>query len=119
MVAFSAVSLAVCAAFLLLSRTNPEAKPEEAVARAPSMGSLLRDRKLLLFVVAALGLGFFFLPAFALLLDMCGAVAGEAGQAALFRPAAVAIHDDCDVAGDGGWGRHGLTANGREWTRMM
>ncbi len=60
MVAFAAVSLAVCAAFLLLARTNPEAKPEAVVSRAPSMVSLLQDRKLLLlFVVAALGLGFF------------------------------------------------------------
>ena len=34
-----------------------------------------------------------------------GAMAGEAGQAALLRPASVAVHDDADVTGDraAGW----------------
>lgn len=61
MIAFAGISLAVCAAFLLLAKNNPDAPlaPAATVA-APSLRSLLKNpRLLLLFTVAALGLGFF------------------------------------------------------------
>lgn len=59
MVAFAAISVGIFGAFMLLAKNNPHAKPVAEVA-APSMVSLLKNRKLLLlFVVAFLGLGFF------------------------------------------------------------
>ncbi len=59
MVAFAAGSIAICLGWLLLARSNPDAQ-QQAVVQAPSMFSLLRNRKLLLlFSVAFLGLGFF------------------------------------------------------------
>ncbi len=64
MIAFAAISVAICLAFLLLARNNPDTDPEtqhtSAAVPAPSMLSLLKNGKLLLlFVVAFLGLGFF------------------------------------------------------------
>jgi predicted MFS family arabinose efflux permease len=59
MAAFAALSIVICAAFLLLARNNPNAKPVAAAAE-PTMMSLLKNRKLvLLFAIAFLGLGFF------------------------------------------------------------
>jgi len=60
MVAFAAISVGICVAFLVLARNNPNAKPVVAGAAEPSMMSLLKNKKLmLLFTVAFLGLGFF------------------------------------------------------------
>lgn len=60
MMAFAAISVSICAAFLLLARNNPAAKPVSAAVEEPSMLSLLKNpRLLLLFAVAFLGLGFF------------------------------------------------------------
>jgi predicted MFS family arabinose efflux permease len=62
MMAFAVLSVAICAAFLLLAKNNPNAKPVDpkAVVVEPSLLSLLKNPKLiLLFVVAFLGLGFF------------------------------------------------------------
>lgn len=60
MVAFALGSIAIAAAFILIARTNPDAKPVAVSGPAPSLRSLLENRQLMLiFVVAALGLGFF------------------------------------------------------------
>ena len=62
MVAFAVISVGICAAFLLLAKNNPNAKPvsPSAIVAEPSLMSLLKNRKLiLLFIVAFLGLGFF------------------------------------------------------------
>jgi predicted MFS family arabinose efflux permease len=61
MVAFTLGSIAIAAAWVMLVRTNPDAKPVAASATpAPSLVSLLKNRQLMLiFMVAALGLGFF------------------------------------------------------------
>ncbi len=60
MVVFAAISVGICAAFLLLSKNNPGARPAATVVEEPSMLSLLKNpRLLLLFTVAFLGLGFF------------------------------------------------------------
>lgn len=60
MVVFAASSIGICAAFLLLAKNNPGARPVSAAIEEPSMLSLLKNpRLLLLFAVAFLGLGFF------------------------------------------------------------
>ncbi len=60
MIAFAVVSVVIAAAFVLVVRTNPEAKPVVDVGPAPTLRSLLGNPKLrLLFAVAFLGLGFF------------------------------------------------------------
>jgi predicted MFS family arabinose efflux permease len=60
MFAFAAVSVAVCVAFLLFAKNNPETRVATVEPKAPSLRSLLSNRELLLlFVVALLGLGFF------------------------------------------------------------
>lgn len=60
MVAFAVVSVAIAAAFLLIVRGNPEAKPAVDAGPAPTLCSLLGNPRLrLLFAVAFLGLGFF------------------------------------------------------------
>lgn len=61
MIAFAALSVAICAAFVLLAKNHPDAaKATGAVEQQPSLRSLLKNPQLLLlFVVAALGMGFF------------------------------------------------------------
>lgn len=59
MALFAGASVVVCVAFFALVRENPDAR-HAPVEAAPSLRRLLGDRELqLLFVVAALGLGFF------------------------------------------------------------